>query len=267
VRKRFSKGFLFNFAYTWSKVIDDQSGDPIVTTFTPTSVSTTDSTNISLDRGRADFDQTHVLTATWIYELPFGNGRKFLSNKSKLVDAIVGGWQIQGLNANMSGEPYSIYSGAKTAFYSASNTTPNCCSRAVQIAPVDSSLKSQSLPGQPGPTFFTDASAFALPAPGQAAGMGRNTFNGPWYWDMDAAIAKNFNITERVKGMFRFEAFNALNHPNFRRLQGATVGSTSILSSNFGSACCQSLATATSTAIVSNGEAYRVAQMVLRISF
>ena len=46
IRKRFSGGLLFNFAYTLSKVIDDQSGDPIVTTFTPTSVATIDSTNL-----------------------------------------------------------------------------------------------------------------------------------------------------------------------------------------------------------------------------
>jgi hypothetical protein len=128
----------------------------------------------------------------------------------------------------------------------------------------DASLKSKA--GQIGPVFFNDTTGFAVPAPGDT-GSGRNLFNGPHYFDMDAAIAKTFNATEKVKVMFRFEAFNALNHANFRRLQNASVGSTSIQSSNFGVACCQSLATATSTAIVSNGEAYRVAQMVLKVSF
>ena len=53
--------------------------------------------------------------------------------------------------------------------------------------------------------------------------MRRNLFNGPWYWDTDGAVSKSFQATERVKITFRMEAFNALNHTNFRRLSGATV--------------------------------------------
>jgi hypothetical protein len=261
LRKRFGNGLLFNFAYTFSKVIDDQSGDPIVTTFTPTSVSTINSQNIRADRGRADFDQKHVVILTWIYELPFGRGQKFMSNAPKAVNAILGGWALQGFNSNMSGQPFSISSGSKTAFYS---TATN--SRAVIVGNTlpDDSLHPKS--GVIGPVYFTDASAFALAAPG-SIGMGRNMFNGPWYWDMDGSISKTFNATERVKITFRMEAFNALNHVNFRKLSSATVGSTSILSANFGLAGNQTLATSTSTAIVSNGEAYRVAQAVLKVAF
>ncbi len=261
LRKRFSRGLLFNFAYTFSKVIDDQSGDPIVTTFTPTSVATIDSNNLRNERARADFDQKHVIQMTWIYELPFGRGQRWMRNAPGIVDALLGGWSLQGLNANMSGEPFSVSSGSKTAFYSSSTN-----SRAVVAGNSlpDASLKPKQ--GIVGPVFFPDTSAFALAAPGQV-GMGRNMFNGPWYWDMDGAISKSFQPTERVKITFRMEAFNAMNHTNYRRLSGATVGSTSILSPNFGTACCQSLATSTSTAIVSNGEAYRVAQMVLKVAF
>ena len=266
LRKRFSGGLLFNFANTFSKVIDDQSADPIVTTFTPTSNATLNAHNISLDRGRADFDQRHVIILTWIYELPFGRGKRWMSGAPKFVDAILGGWSLQGFNSNMSGQPFSISSGAKTAFYSAATTPPNCCTRAVIVGNTLPSDALQPKPGTVGPAYFQDASAFALPAPGQT-GMGRNMFNGPWYWDMDGAISKTFSATERVKITFRMEAFNALNHTNFRKLSSASVGSTSILSPNFGIACCQSLATSTSTAIVSNGEAYRVAQAVLKVAF
>jgi hypothetical protein len=100
--------------------------------------------------------------------------------------------------------------------------------------------------------------------------IGRNTFQGPWYWDMDwdmdGAISKSFQATGRVKVTFRAEAFNALNHANYRKLGSTSVGSTNILSSNFGTACCQTQSTSTSTAIVSNGEAYRVLQFVLKAS-
>ena len=261
LRKRFSGGLLFNFAYTLSKVIDDQSGDPIVTTFTPTSVATLDNRNLRLDRARADFDQKHVIILTWIYELPFGRGKRFMNTNSRILNGLLGGWSLQGFNSNMSGEPFSISSGSKTAFYS---TATN--SRAVLVG---STLPSHSLKPKAntvGPAFFQDASAFALAAPGQT-GMGRNLFNGPWYWDIDGAISKSFQPTERIKISYRLEAFNALNHTNFRKLSSASVGSTSIISPNFGIACCQSLATSTSTAIVSNGEAYRVVQMVLKVAF
>jgi hypothetical protein len=266
VRKRFGNGLLFNFAYTLSKVIDDQSADPIVTTFTPTSIATLDSTNISRDRARADFDQKHVVVLTWIYELPFGKGQKWGNNAPKFLNALFGGWALQGFNSNSSGQPFSITAGSKTAVYSAATF-----SRATIVGKTlpDDSLAPKT--GVVGPAFFQDTTAFALPAPGDF-GMGRNMFNGPWYWDMDGALSKSFQATERIKITFRAEAFNALNHANFRKLSNASVGSganaaNNILSPNFGVACCQSLATSTSTAIVSNGEAYRVAQFVLKVAF
>jgi hypothetical protein len=84
---------------------------------------------------------------------------------------------------------------------------------------------------------------------------------------VDASIGKEFFVTERVKTTFRVEAFNAFNRTNYRSLADATSGSNSILSAQFGQSCCQSRPTATSTAIVSNGEAYRVIQAVLKIAF
>lgn len=263
LRKRFGNGLLFNFAYTFSKVIDDQSGDPVGTSFTPTSTATIDSNNLRNERARADFDQKHVMILTWIYELPFGKGQKWMSNAPKALNAIFGGWSLQGFNSTMSGQPFSITSGAKTAFYSSSATVN---SRAVIVGNTLPSNSLHSKAGVIGPVYFDDTSAFALAAPG-STGMGRNMFNGPWYWDMDGSISKTFSATERVRITFRMEAFNALNHTNFRALKNATVGSTSILSSNFGLAGNQTLATSTSTSIVSNGEAYRVAQAVLRVAF
>ena len=257
LRKRFSAGLLLNFSYTYGKAIDNQSGDPIGTSYSPTTSTAIDSNNLRLDRGRADFDQTHVATLTWIYELPFGKGKHFLNSSNRLVDAVIGGWSLQGFNSNMSGEPFSITSGAKTANYGSN-------SRAIinGSSLPDDSLHASTL----GPVFFNNASAFSL-APAGSTGMGRNMFQGPGFWDMDGAISKTFSATERIKLTFRAEAFNALNHANFRKLGSTSVGSTSILSSNFGTACCQTQSVSTSTAIVSNGEAYRVMQFVLKMTF
>lgn len=259
VRKRFASGLLFNFSYTYGKAIDDQSADPIGTSYAPTTSNAVDSHNLRLDRSRSDFDQRHVAIATWIYELPVGKGRRFLGGAPRFVDALLGGWSLQGFNSWMSGEPFSISSGAKTSNYSAN-------SRAVLVG---STLPSDSLhpkAGAVGPVYFDNAAAFAAAAPG-STGMGRNVFQASPFWDVDGALSKSFQITERIKTSFRAEAFNALNHPNYRKLGSTSVGSTSILSPNFGTACCQTQSTATSTAIVSNGEAYRVVQFVMKLTF
>ncbi len=259
LRKRFASGLLLNVAYTYGKVIDDQSGDPVGTSYTPTTSTAINNNNLSLDRGRADFDQTHVVSTTWIYELPFGKGKKFLNSGPGFLNTILGGWSIQGLNSYMSGEPFSVTSGAKTANYSS-------VSRAALTGSTQPSDSLVSVPGVVGPVFFTSTAGFTQPAPG-STGIGRNTFQGPAFWDMDGAFSKSFYPVERVKVTFRMEAFNALNHSNFRKLGSTSVGSTSILSTNFGTACCQTQSTSTSTAIVSNGEAYRVVQFVLKASF
>jgi hypothetical protein len=257
VRKRFAAGLLMNFSYTFGKAIDNQSGDPVGTSYGPTTSSAIDSNNLRLDRGRADFDQTHVAIVTWIYELPFGKGKPLMKSASRIVDAVFGGWSVQGYNSVMSGEPFSISSGAKTAQYGAN-------SRAV---PAGSTLPSDTLQSSAlGPVYFKNASDFAL-APAGSTGMGRNVFQGPGFWDMDGALSKSFRASERLKFTFRAEAFNALNHTNFRKLGSTSVGSTSILSTNFGTACCQTQSTSTSTAIVSNGEAYRVVQFLLKATF
>ena len=259
LRRRFAAGLLVNVSYTYGKAIDNMSGDPVGTSYTPTTSTAMDSRNLRLDRGRADFDQRHVMSVTWLYDLPFGRGKKFMHGDSKVLNAALGGWSFQGFNSLMSGEPFSISSGAKTAQYGSN-------SRAVIVGSglPDDSLHAKA--GAVGPVFFDNTAAFGLAQAG-STGMGRNMFQGPKFWDVDMAMSKSFQPVERLRIVLRAEAFNALNHGNFRKLGSTSVGSTSILSPNFGTACCQTQSTATSTAIVSNGEAYRVVQFVLRAVF
>ncbi len=257
IRKRFSYGLLLNFSYTYGKVIDDMSGDPIGTSYNASTSAAIDSNNLRADRGRADFDQTRTAVVTWIYELPFGTHKRFMTTNNRVIQTLFGGWQVQGFNSNQSGEPFSISSGSKTYQFGSN-------SRVALTGPTPPS--DTLVPGPLGPVFFTSTAGFQLAAAG-STGIGRNTFQGPAFWDMDGAFSKSFAIKESVKMSFRLEAFNALNHANFRTLSGASVGSTSILSTNFGTACCQTESVSTSTAIVSNGEAYRVVQVVLKVAF
>src|SRR6201988_3706462 len=93
VQRRFTGASQVNVAYTWSKNITDNQNDR--------SNAPENSYNISLDRGRATLDRTHVFTANYIYELPFFN------NRSDLVGQVLGGWQFSGIVTLQTGLPFT----------------------------------------------------------------------------------------------------------------------------------------------------------------
>ena len=265
-RKRYDKaGFLLSGAYSLSKSIDDLSLDPVQASvgggLTSTSSRTaTDVHNYRNERARSDFDQRHVMNVSGIYELPFGSGKKMFNHANKMMDLVVGGWSLNGIYTYQSGEPFSVRSGALTANFSAQSRA------ALKPGMTLPEAMLQAKAGVVGPVYFPNADAFSFPDPG-ATGLGRNIFRGPSYWNMDAAVSKGFQISERFKLIFRTEAFNALNHPNFRNPRDASVGSPAITSGVFGQACCVTLSTASSATTNQNGESWRVLQMALKLSF
>ncbi|MBP1597513.1 MAG: TonB-dependent receptor, plug, partial [Acidobacteria bacterium] len=266
VRKRFDDaGLLFAGAYTFSKSIDTLSLDPVSATvgggLTSTAARTpADARNYRNERARSDYDQLHIVNVNGIFELPFGKGKKLLNSSSGLVNLLVGGWSLSGIYTYQSGEPFTVRSGVLTANASAQSRA------ALKPGATLPEAKLQEKTGVIGPVFFANADAFAFPAPGEV-GMGRNVFQGPSYWNFDAGISKSFQITERIRTVFRAELFNAFNHPNFRNPRDASVGSPAINSTLFGQACCVTLSTASSATTNQNGESWRVVQMALKVTW
>jgi hypothetical protein len=266
-RKRFDNaGVLLSGSYTLSKAIDNLSTDPVAATAgggqTTTSARTpADSRNYDNERARADFDQRHVINMSGIYELPFGKGKPLFGNAKGPLNMIVGNWSLNGIFTYQSGEPFTVRSG----FLTANNTAQ---SRAALAPGVTSypKAKLQDKPGTLGPVLFLDNSQFAVPAPGQL-GIGRNVFQGPIFWNLDLSASKAFQLSERFKLTFRAEAFNALNHANFRNPRDASVGSPAFNSNVFGQTCCVSLSTASSSSTNQNGESWRVIQLALKLNF
>jgi hypothetical protein len=262
LRRRFASGLGMNLAYTFGKSIDNQSVDPVGAASggglsTTTSRAPTDIRDFRIDRSRSDFDRTHVFTLAAAWELPVGRGRYFLRDAPGWVNQILGGWSINGIYNAMSGEPFSVRSGART-----SNSAHE--SRADVIAPVRARL--QNIEGVQGPVVFANDDAFALPAPG-TNGAGRNIFVAPGYWNLDLSFIKTFQLSERFRGQFRTEMFNALNHPNFDNPRDASVGSPSFLSSLFGQTCCATVAPPSTQTIIQTGESARVIQFALKLQF
>lgn len=274
LRRRFSSGLGLSMAYTFGKSIDNQSVDPVGASSggglsTTNSRTPTDIRDFREERGRSDFDRTHVLTAASVWDVPVGRGRAYLGNSSGLVNQLLGGWSINTIYTFMTGEPFAVRSGAFTSNGSHEG-------RAGVQGPVKAEL--QYLLNSPlaGPVLFKPVNAltcgvdltqpFCIPAPGQN-GAGRNIFVAPNYWNIDFGFIKTFNITETVRIQFRTEMFNAFNHPNFDNPRDASTGSPSIRSSVFASSCCAAVAPPSTQTIVQTGEAARVIQFALKFQF
>jgi carboxypeptidase family protein/TonB-dependent receptor-like protein len=281
LRRRFSTGLGMSLAYTFGKSIDNQSVDPVGASSggglsTTNSRTPTDIRNFREERGRSDFDRTHVLTAASVWELPIGRGKRFFSSPNGILNQIVGGWTLNAIYTFQTGEPFAVRSGAFT-----SNGSHE--SRAGVQNPVQAQLQYLAGSSLPGPVVFkpveinpatgqpytcgTNPSVtFCLPAPG-LNGAGRNIFVASNYWNVDFGMIKTFAVTEKWKLQFRMEMFNALNHPNFDNPRDASTGSPSIRSSVFGSTCCSTVAPPSTQTIVQTGESARVIQFGFKFLF
>jgi len=265
LRRRFSRGFGFNLAYTFGKSIDDGSIDPVGASSggglsTTTSRAPVDIRNYHLEHARSDFDRTHAFAINSVWQLPVGRGKRFLNINNGPFNQLFGGWSLSGIYTFYTGEPFSISSGQRT-----SNNAHT--SRALVLDPnVRAHL--QELPNQnfAGPIYFPNNSAFALPPPG-SNGAGRNLYTAANYWNLDLGLTKSFSVTERMKLQFRAEFFNAFNHPNFDNPRDASVGSPTFTTDAFAQACCATVAPPSTQTIIQTGEAGRVIQFALKLQF
>lgn len=216
-KRRISSGLGFQLGYTLSKSKDNRSWDPSLSTVSTGSVQSASSTPFDLrDRklnyAWSDFDRRHVFQGTYTYELPFGRGTRFAADVPKLLDVIIGGWQMSGTVILASGRPFTVYSGA--------NTVSNVVQSTADCSGCTRDIGKLVLEG--GRNFWFDATtralfptAFTAPAPGSIGNTGRNFFIAPKYFQWDSSLSKKFKLTESVNFFLRFDARNVLNNPSF----------------------------------------------------
>jgi hypothetical protein len=209
-QKRFAHGLLIetNFAYarlfTYATA-DNPVGAPL---------SKYDWGPVAADQltGSASAGQPNtVYHFNYVYELPFGKGRRFGSSMNRLGDTILGGWMISGLGTWQSGDYLVITSGT--------GQTPTGATtlRANQIG---SANLPQGTPQTPNEWFNT--AAFTQPtkvnpsAPNPTYNFGTSAIGsvkGPSFFSTDMALFKSVPIGERVHAQIRVDAYNPLNHP------------------------------------------------------
>jgi hypothetical protein len=203
--KRFSKGLEYSVAYTYSKCLTNSSGyyGSWGGQTTPTSPYWQDIYDAKAEWGPCYYDATHILTSYATYDLPVGRGRTFGSNMNKVADAVVGGWQVNGILSLHTGFPLTISA-------SDASGTNSRGARADCIAPSDVFGEQNSPSG--GYQWFNPAS-YAAPSPGTFGSCGVGTVRGPGLHTFDLSLSKFFAVTEHQKLEFRSEFINLTNTP------------------------------------------------------
>lgn len=210
VEKRFSHGLQFLSHFTWSHANNFDSNYYV--------------DNPAIAYGPDDDSRNKVWVTNLVYELPFGRGKMFLGNDSRTMDYIVGGWQINTTTNWSSGLPFTPSFNGCGSEEDVGVCRPNKGSGSFAMG--GNTLVTPAN-GSPFVQFFTPVplgGAYTDPGNGNLGNAKRNSLIGPRYFGTDASLMKNFNITERVKGQFRMDAFNVFNHPvlGFSSTQGGT---------------------------------------------
>ena len=207
---------ILTFAYTWAKSTDSKSAAAGIgaSAFNGWQ-GFLDNSNPERDHGLSDFDVDHRLVGSFVYDLPFGSGQKVAGDATGVKNAIVGGWQVNGIYTWQRGFPLTITAADLGGLNDTRGTN-----RADLVGDPDSGERTVQ-------RWFNTA-AFAQPATGVLGNLGRNTQRGPGVNNLDLALFKNFTVTNGIKLQFRLESFNALNHTQFQTV------STNLAAANFG---------------------------------
>ncbi len=220
--RRFEQDLQFDVSYVFSKSLDDKSFDPVFTRIssgnTQSGQSTPfDASDRSLNYGISDFDRTHVLQGNALYELPFGRGKRFLSNSNGFISRLVGDFTFSTTLVYQSGVPFTILAG--------NNTFSNRNSSRINYSGDRFNLRYTLDPTTGVRNFFTPEEVTALfsnPGAGEIGNTPRNAFRLPPEFNMNAALIKRVAITERTNFEIRAEAFNLTNTPYFGFPNSAT---------------------------------------------
>ena len=209
--ERRTSDMIFTSAYTWSKSLDIKSAAAGIGNAVAGWQGFLDNNNARRDYGLSDFNVNHRLVTSFVYDLPFGRGRKYLSDSPGVVNAILGGWQVNGIVMFQGGFPMTMAAADVGGLNDTQGTN-----RADIVGDID--------PDGFEPTidkwFNTDA--FRQPAAGFLGNSGRSILTAPGINNWDTGLFKNFQFTERIGLQLRLESFNAWNHtqwstPNLNR--------------------------------------------------
>jgi hypothetical protein len=209
LEKKASNGFAALISYTFSKSLDNEGGN------IDNQSATQNDNNPNAEYALSDFNATHTLVVSPIYELPFGKGKKFHFD-DRIANLFAGGWQVSAIISAHSGQPFTV-----TSAQDYSNTGSS--------SPRPDRTCNSSGPKKISEWFDTDCFTTGALSQALAAGTprfgnsGRNILMLPGLQNWDFEVMKKTAINERFTAEFKGEFFNAFNHTNLGA-PGSVIG-------------------------------------------
>jgi hypothetical protein len=198
LERKWQSGFSFKVSYAFSKGLSDVNLGAFA--FQGGIGSDGPPLDFAFNKGRSEFDARHRVVLSYIYELPFGRGKRFLAGGSGLTDAILGGWQLNGITIFQTGTPSDTSLAIDNVAFGQTN-------RPDLIANPNNGPKTAQ-------EWFNTA-AFAEPAAGRFGDAPWNAVEDPGIANFDFSVFKNFHLGEKNQLQFRAEFFNLFNTPQF----------------------------------------------------
>lgn len=203
VDKRFAKGAQILFSYTWSRSFDN-AGTP------------QDPRDLDAQFGPSTFDIPSHISLAYIYQLPFGRGQTYFNHMNAAEQALLGGWQVNGIYQYHSGQTVTPIVATDNSNTQQNNDRPN---------KIGDPFASTRTCHTKTPSCWMNAEAFETAAPYKFGTAGKGEIRGPIFTQLDFAISKNFAIRDTQKIQIRAEAFNIFNNVNLDN-PNATLSST-----------------------------------------
>jgi hypothetical protein len=200
-RRRYSRGLEYLASYTWSKTMTDNLGYyGSAGVAAQGAYSYNNYNRRGLNYGPAFFDATHNITASAIYDIPYGRDKQ-RAGWNGITDAVLGGWNVSGIVNWHTGFPITITAN------NVSLQDPRGASRPNRIG--------SGVPSNQTLDHWLDETAFVMPPLGSFGDAGVGIVRAPKYFNIDLLLGKKFAISGDDYLDFRAEFFNVLNHPSF----------------------------------------------------
>lgn len=214
LEKRYSNGLSLLNSFTWSKAIDNASGALEMANGDQQSINVF---NPASSKGVSGYDQRLNNTTSFVFDIPFGHGRQFGSSSSVLVNGVLGGWTLTGINTMVTGQPINLTYDPSASFIATDGSKNSAIYRPNVTGDPMMPAGQRTIKQYFNPNTVLVPTDVTHPYGNASRNMGRSNS----YFNLDTGLKKEFPLWHEGRYLqFRTEFFNALNKTNFSPANG-----------------------------------------------